>query len=152
MAKRRRRRIRGIAEPVLVREPLLVRLCASFVDNLTLILRIAFVMGAVLLVQDLRTLFNEVTEPVAQSTPAAAVSVDIETIDATEAHEPVLSERVEHALNCTYEDYRNAHYDECVKEPSRIYVRPQAEPDDTGLVIYDAPVIYARLDGYTNLE
>jgi len=109
-------------------------------------------MGAVLLVQDLRTLFNEVTEPVAQSTPAAAVSVDIETIDATEAHEPVLSERVEHALNCTYEDYRNAHYDECVKEPSRIYVRPQAEPDDTGLVIYDAPVIYARLDGYTNLE
>ena len=145
MAEKRRRNFRGIAEPVLVREPLLVRLCVAFVDNLTLILRIGLVMGAVLLVHDLRTLLEEMTQPVAESVPTPAVPVEIEAFGATEAQEPVLSDNVKHALKCTYEDYRNVHYDECVKEPSIIYLKPQADPDDTGLVMYEAPVLYARL-------
>jgi len=85
MATNHSRKFRGIAAPVFVREPLLVRLCTKFVDNLTLFLR-------------------------------------------------------------------NAHYDDCVKDPSRIYVSPYADPDDTGQVTYDAPVLYARLDAYTNVE
>jgi hypothetical protein len=152
MAKNRRRKFLGIAPPVLVREPLLVRLCTAFVENLTLILRTAFVVCAVLLVQDLRTLLEEVTQPIAESVPTPTVTVEIEAAGATEAQEPVLSEGVMHALNCTYEDYRNVHYDECVKDPSGIYQRPQAEPDDTGLVIYATPVLYARLDDYVSLE
>ncbi len=35
-----------IAAPVYVREPLFVRLCIGFVDNLTTILRTTFVVGA----------------------------------------------------------------------------------------------------------
>jgi hypothetical protein len=152
MAEQRRRNFRGVAEPVFVREPLLVRLCAAFVDNFTLILRTALVIGAVLLVHDLRTVVEKMTQPVAESVPTPAAPVEIEAIGTTEAQEPVLNESVMHALNCTYGDYRNAHYDECVTEPSRIYQRPQADPDDTGLVIYDAPVMYARLDDYTSLK
>ena len=49
---------RGIAPPVFVREPLLIRLCTAFVDNLTLILRTGLVMGALLLVHDLRILLE----------------------------------------------------------------------------------------------
>jgi hypothetical protein len=127
-------------------------LCTTFIDNLTLILRTGLVIGAVLLVHDLRVLLDEVTQPVAESVPAPAVPVENEAIDTTEAQEPVLSEGVMHALNCTYEDYRNAHYDECVEDPSRIYLREHADPDDTGHVIYDTPVLYARLDDYTSME
>ena len=152
MANKRRRNFRGVAEPVRVREPLLIRLCVAFVDNLILILKTALVMGAVLLVRDIRTALEEVNQPVAESVPAPAAPVEIEAIDATEAEDPVLSESVLHALNCMYTDYRNAHYDECVTEPSNIYPRPQADPDDTGLVIYDGPVLYARLDDYTSLQ
>jgi hypothetical protein len=144
----RRRKLRGVAPPALVREPLLIRLCTKFVENLTLILRIGLVMGAVLLVHELRILFEEVKQPVAESALARAVPVESEEIGTTEAQEPVLTDGVMHALNCTYGEYRDAHYDECVKDPSRIYLRPQADPDDTGYVMYDAPVMYARLDDY----
>jgi hypothetical protein len=147
MAKNRTRKLRGIAAPVLVREPLLVRLCSSFVENLTLILRTGLILGAVLLVHDLRLFLQEITPPtVAESAPVTAVPDDGEAMSTAEARKPVLSERVIHALNCTYERFRNEHYDECVKDSSRIYPRPQADPDDTGYVIYDAPVLYARLD------
>ena len=152
MATIRSRKIRGIAAPVLVREPLLVRLCTKFVDNLTLVLRTGLVMGAVLLVHDLRILLDEVTQPVAESVPALAVPVENEAIGTTETQEPVLSEGVMHALNCTYENYRNTHYDECVNDPSHIYLRPDADPDNTGQVYYDARILYARLDSNTSVE
>ena len=148
MAEKRRRIIRGIAEPYFVREPLLVRLCTAFVDNLVLILRTAFVMGALLLVQDLRILFEEAKQPVVEVVPVPTIPVEVVAVDAREVQDPVLSERVRQALNCTYEDYRDAYYDECVKEPSGIYPRPQADPDDTGLVIYQSRVLYASLDDY----
>lgn len=145
MAKRERYALRGIAEPVLVREPLLIRLCTAFVDNLTLLLKTAFVFGAVLLIQDLRTLLEDVSQP----EPAPVGVVKTQEIDDSEPRGSMLTDSVKSALNCTYEDYRNAHYDECVKEPSQIYVRPQADPDDTGLVIRELPVMYARLKDYT---
>ena len=49
MARKHKRRLSGTAAPVLVREPLLLRLCSGFVNNLTLILRNAFIIGAILL-------------------------------------------------------------------------------------------------------
>lgn len=152
MAEKRRNNFRGIAAPVFVHKPLLVRLCTAFVDNLTLILRTAFVIGAVLLVQNLRIMFVEEPQTVAESEPVMDVSIEIDAIGETAAQEPVMSEGVRRALYCTHKNYRNAHYDECVREPSRIYLRPQADPDDTGLVIYDVPVLFARLDDHTSLE
>jgi hypothetical protein len=51
-----------------------------------------------------------------------------------------------HFLNCTFEDYRTTHYDECVEAPSNIYQRPQADPDDIGYVPHDVPILLARLN------
>ncbi len=67
MAISRRRKFRGIAPPVLIREPLLVRLCTTFVDNLTLILGTGLVLGAVMMVHDIRILLEEVTQPEAEA-------------------------------------------------------------------------------------
>ncbi len=146
MVKNRKHNIRGTAPPILVREPLILRLCTSFVNNLTLILKTGLVVGSVVLVHDLRVFFDEVNHPVAESVPVQVVPVEIEAADADAISEPVLSEGVLHALNCTYQDYRDSHYDECVKDQSRIYQRPEAGPDDTGYVFYDVPVLYARLN------
>jgi hypothetical protein len=58
----------------------------------------------------------------------------------------VLSDRVLHYLNCTYEDYRAAHYDECVEGPSDIYRKTDADPDDIGMVNRDALILLAQLE------
>jgi len=150
MAKDGKEKIRGVAAPILVREPLFVRLCTAFVDNLTLILRTGLIVGTVLFVHDLRLLLDDVNQPMAESVPAQAAPVESEAIDVTETLEPVLSDGVMHALNCTYQDYRDTHYDECIKVPSQIYPRPQADPDDTGLVIYDTPVLFAHLSSFSS--
>ena len=152
ITKVRKGRIRGVAAPIFVREPLFVRLCATFVENLTLLLRTGLILGAVLLVHDLRLLLDDVNQPVAESVPTLATPVEIEAIDVTETLEPVLSDGVMHALNCTYQVYRDTHYDECIKDPSQIYPRPQADPDDTGLVIYDTPVLFAHLNSFSSTE
>jgi hypothetical protein len=153
MARKRSFRLRGIAEPILVRRPLFVRLCSAFVDNLTLILRIGLVTGAIMLIQDLRSVSERTVQPVAEVAPepidpAGAIQPD----DASPEDDAVLSESVKQALNCTYESYRNEHYDDCVAEPSRIYVPRQAGPDDTGQIRYETPVMYARLDDRLVLE
>ena len=144
MVDKRRRSIRGLAEPVMVRKPLLIRLCEGFLANLTLILRTAFVIGAIFLVQDLRSLLEDSAQPAA--TTPAQVTVEVEPLEAPEAEESVLSEGVIHALNCTYEDFRNSHYDECVDDRSRIYPRPPGA-DDTGYILYDSPILYAHFQG-----
>ena len=152
MAKDGKDRIRGVAAPILVREPLFVRFCTAFVDNLTLMLRTGLILGAVVLVHDLRLLLDDVNEPVAESVPAQVAPVESEVIDVTETLEPVLSDGVMHALNCTYQDYRDTHYDECIEVPSQIYPRPQADPDDTGHVIYDTPVLFAHLNSFSSVS
>lgn len=152
MTKDRKGKIRGVAAPILVREPLFVRLCTAFVDNLTLIFRTGLILGAVVLVHDLRLLLDDVNEPMAESVPAQVAPAEIEAIDVTETMEPVLSDGVMHALNCTYQVYRDTHYDECIKDLSEIYPRPQADPDDTGLIIYETPVLFARLNRVSSAE
>jgi len=150
MARKRKRHLSGIAEPVLGREPLFVRSCTAFVNNLTRILQTAFIVGAIFLAQEFRSLTEDLpqavvefeTEPTAEPAP----------VFAPEPQESVLTERVKHYLNCTYEDYRITHYEECVEAPSRIYRGPEAESDDMGNVSYDLPVRLASLDDYTSFE
>lgn len=145
MTGNRKTELRGIAQPILVREPLFVRFCSAFVDNLALILRTAFVIGSLFLVQDLQLRIEKSGQPIAeiqaeQSEPTPT------PVEPTQTEEPVLSDGVKHALNCTFEDYRNENFDECVNGPSRVYQRPGAEEDDTGHLFYAKPELYASLD------
>ncbi len=146
MRRRFKQQVRGIAEPILVREPLLVRSCTAFVNNLTLILKTAFIVGAILLARDFRSLTEELGRSTVEGEPTLVVQ-EVETRSIVEPkpepQAPVLSERVTHYLNCTFEDYRAAHYDECIEGPSRIYQRPQAKPDDIGNIPYDVRHLYA---------
>jgi hypothetical protein len=73
MARKHKRRLSGIAAPVLVREPLLLRLCTGFVSNLALILRTAFIIGAIFLAQDFRDLTEELPQSMAEIEPATVV-------------------------------------------------------------------------------
>lgn len=134
--------MQGIAEPVLAGVPLFVRLCSAFVDNLASLLRVALVFGAIILVRDLRGLPDEAGQLVVDAEPPPVVT----EVEIPDEEDPFMSERIKHALNCTYDEYRRAHFDECVEEPSRIYAKPEADPDDTGRIMYDSPVLFARLD------
>ncbi len=145
MGRRRRNKLRGIAEPVLGREPLFVRLCSAFIENLTLILRAALVTGALFLVHDLSEFYDRVTDDAVEAETAEAES-ESATTEVTEVDVPVINDGVMHALNCTFTDYRDAHYDECVDEPSSVYPRPEADPDDIGFLAGDSPVMFASLD------
>ena len=155
MAGKLRKGFRGIAAPALVREPLLIRMCSAFVNNLTLLLRIAFIGGVIFFVQDFRSLTDEFSQPVAEiDSDLAAPEVNDEPADAPELQKPLLTEGVMQALNCTYRDYRNAHYTECVgvDAPSKVYPSPHANPDDTGSVTHHASAVqFARLDGDVGL-
>ena len=147
MARRRKSKLRGIAEPVLGCEPLLIRLCSAFVDNLTLILRTALVTGALFLVQDLSEFYDRVADGVIE---AETAQIEIEKkpvpVEDIAIKESVINDRILHARNCTVAEYREAHYDDCVDEPSVVYPRPEAEPDDIGYLADDSPVMFASLD------
>jgi hypothetical protein len=146
MARKRMRQLRGLAEPCLTRVPLPVRLCSAFVDNLALILRVGLVLGAVAFIHDFHSITDEL-ESSAHRAAAPPTDVDDPRPPTQPApREPVLTERVKHYLNCTFEDYRAAHYDACVEEPSDIYRKPEAGPDDTGRLDHDTPVLFANLD------
>ncbi len=124
-----------------------MRLCVAFVDNLTLILRLAFIAGAFFLASDLRTLPEELNPPVVEVAPVQTNPVNRSApTPAIEEDPGWLTSGVKQALNCTYENFRSEHYDECVKEASSIYTRPQADPDDTGYIMYETRTLFARLD------
>lgn len=136
-------------EPVLSGEPLFVRACAAFVANLGLILRVAMLAGALLLFRDVDLLLEKFrpSESGIESLPVASLAPgEPQDVPAARPPEPALSEDARHFLNCTYEAYRNAHYDECVDGGSEIYARPDADPDNRGGLINELPVRYARLD------
>jgi hypothetical protein len=147
MARRGKIKLRGIAEPVLGREPLVIRLCSAFVDNLTLILRTALVTGALFLVQDLSDFYDRVADDAVEA-ETAQIELEKEPVpdDVIEAKEPVINDRILHARNCTITEYREAHYDDCVDEPSVVYPRPEADPDDIGYLADESPVMFASLD------
>jgi hypothetical protein len=134
-----------IVDPRGHRTPLFIRLCEAFVDNLANILRLGLVVGALFLVRDLA----ELRELVLPRGDAPLVSEQADVIEPLEPaageEEPWLSDGVKHALNCTHEDYRNAHYDDCVDDASEIYKRPGADPDDTGFILRESEVLFAGL-------
>lgn len=148
MAENRpRNAFRGIAEPFLSHEPLLIRFCRGLVDNLTTILRTGLVIGAVVLLQDLRDFMAENAPPVADVSPERAAPVEVEV---AAPRLPVITESVEMALNCTYTEFRNEHYDECVQDGSRVYKRPGADPDDTSQLFEPPEVLFAGALRVTN--
>jgi len=144
MSAKRKRSLGGIFEPMLVSEPLFIRLCAAFVDNLRIILQTAFVIGALLLVRELRIATEDVPAQAADAEPVT--SPVSEPGQPVEQAEPVVTDRVRHYLNCTYEAYRADHYAECVEEPSRVYTSPQPGPDDMGHFHEPAIVLLARIE------
>jgi len=147
MARTHKKKLQGIAEPVLGREPLFIRLCSAFVDNLTLILRTALVTGALFLVQDLSDFYDRVADDAVEA-ETAQTEVETKPVPAEDivVEEPVINDRILHARNCTITEYREAHYDDCVDEPSSVYPRPEADPDDVGFLTDDSPVMFASLD------
>ena len=149
MAGKANRGLRGIAAPVFAGEPLLVRLCSAFVDNLATILRGALIGGALLLVSEFDSLMDRLDRPEPDAKPTVAeTAVDVAPPDAPAPIEPVVNDRVLHYLNCTYEEYRARNYAECVDEPSGIYRAPEAGPDDTGSLSRQLPVRFARVGGF----
>jgi hypothetical protein len=145
MVGKAKQRLRGIAAPVLPDKPLFVRLCVAFVDNLAMILRGAFILGALALTQQLDTFSEDLALPLADLDPVVEQPVtEFAPVVPTEPEQPVLTDRVTHFLNCTYEAYRKAHYAECVDEPSGIYRPPEADPDDTGSLYWPSPMRVVR--------
>lgn len=127
---------------------LIARLCIVFVDNLTLMMRTALVVGAIFLVQDLRLATEKFRQPLVEVEPVMAVhEIAAEPAVEPEPQDSLLNEQVTHFLNCTYEDYRTLHYDECVEGHSSVYLRPPAD-DDTGYVRRDVQMLLARLDDH----
>lgn len=145
MTGKPKQRLRGIAAPVLPDKPLFVRFCVAFVDNLAMILRAAFILGALAFAQQLDNLSEDLAPPIADLDPVVEKPV-IEPLPLApvEPGQPVLTDRVTHFLNCTYEAYRSDHYAECVDEPSGIYRPPEADPDDTGSLLQSSPLRVAR--------
>ena len=136
---------RDLAAPLLGRAYAVARACRTFVDNLPMLLRIAFIAGALLLARDLRNAGDHLVRAPAD-TEAARPLADAEPAQPPPERVPALSDRTRHFLNCTYEAYRRAHYDECVTGPSAVYPRPPEDPDDMGLALFEEPVRFARLD------
>lgn len=145
MTGRRKHRLRGIAAPVLPGEPLVIRFCRAFVDSLAMLLRGAFIVGALLLVHEFDRLAEGLSPPVTdvETLPVPAADA-IEPPVPAAPEPPALTDRVRHYLNCTYEAYRRENYAECVEEPSGIYGAPEADPDDTGTLLRQLPVRFAR--------
>ena len=126
-------------DPVTTGEPLFVRFCRGVVDNLRLILEVAFLAGAFFLAQDFRDF--HVPQPVAEIDPPP---VHVEpSVDEPVPETPVVTDRVKHYLQCTYEEYRAQHYAECVDAESDIYNDPVADPDDTGHIFREPPLLLA---------
>ncbi len=145
MSRYRRDNLRGHAEPVWRERPLFIRFCEAFVENLSLILKVALVFGAIAFVQKL----PDSSEP--QPTDVIALEEEArEEIEIPTEGEDWKSPGVLHALNCTYTDYREQHYDECVEDSSEVYKRPGADPDDTSFVPRDDLLLYASLNEDAN--
>lgn len=144
MRNRPDHRLKGLAEPLIGGGLLLVRAAAAFVDNLAMILRIAFITGAVFLVGEIREFTAEMSARYPDAAPAP-VAVEAPPPEATPAAGPVLSDRSLHFLNCTYDEYRRENYASCVEEPSEVYPPPEADPDDRGNAVREAPIRFAAL-------
>lgn len=145
---RRRNELRGTAQPTLVREPLFVRLCTALVDHLGLILKTAMLLAAAVFMQELQSSFSGTEQADRlEPTPAIVTTNPVAPTVENEGAEPVLNEGVLQALNCTYAEYRNTHYDECVREPSQVYPKPVGDEPGGAWFHNPAPgVLLARLD------
>lgn len=141
MRQRQRKKWQGLAAPGVGQLPLLIRACNAFVDNLTTMMRLALVIGAVFLVRDLHNAGDIAASATRAEPPVVQRNDDVEAEtenDPTVA--PVLTDAVQQALNCTFKAYRDAHYKDCVDEPSAVYAPPERAGDDTSHRIEASPL------------
>jgi hypothetical protein len=137
---------RRIVDPRGHRVPVFIRLCEAFVDNLSQILRLGLIVGGIVLVQELLVLRELLDEPEIADHVEAAEGPALPT-EVPDSPEPLLTDEIIHAQNCTRKEYWSAHYDECFPEGSEVYPRPNtADPDDTGFLLHDSPVLFAGLE------
>lgn len=120
-----------------------MRFCAAVVDNLPMMLRVLFLAGALLLANDIRSVPGELARQTADT--ASASILPPEESAPAETDPPLLTEGVRQALACTYRDYRESHFDECVDASSVIYERPNEDDDGTGYVPVRRPILLAAL-------
>ena len=126
------------------RVTLLIRFCTAFTDNLPLLLKTAFVTGALFFAHDFHSQVGELVRRPQLDVPLAKESTPPDLPEATPP--PVVNERVRHFLNCTYEAYRREHYETCVESPSDVYKGPPPDDNDTGSILYEQPVLFAYLE------
>jgi hypothetical protein len=122
-------------------EPLLLTFLRGFVENLSVILRVLLVAGAILFIREIPRLQPHWQSPVAESEGEMAAPPPKVAAPIDEA-ERASNERVRHYMQCTYKSYRDVHFDACADD-SRIYRRPATEPDETGYVPYEKAVLFA---------
>lgn len=148
MNRQTRRKLRGIAEPVLPGEPLFIRACRAFVDNYVTLLRTAMLVGALLLVSDIDNMTSRLDPPAPGQLQVleSAESAPRPPPDDAVAEPALLTDGIRHALSCTYEEFRKEHYDECFDGGSEVYARPDAGPDNRGGLLELPPERYASLD------
>lgn len=143
MSQQRKQKFRGSASPLRSREPIFIRLCSTFVDNLTLILRIGFVFGVAFLVHTIADEFRATPQSSAAQIAEQSATEQSEAPElVTEKEESLLSDRVKLARDCTYREFREAHYEECVESDSAIW----HNPNGSGSVTRESPVRYALLN------
>ena len=146
MLRQSGRGFQAAAAPMQSRVTRLIRFCTAFTDNLPLLLKTAFVMGALYFAHDFHSQVGDlVRHPQPQlDVPLATESTLLDV--AEETPPPVVNERVRHFLNCTYEAYRREHYETCVESPSDVYKGPPPDDDDTGSILYEQTVLFAYLE------
>ena len=111
-----------------------------------MILRVGLVFGAVFFVQELGEFVADNSVPTAELLPEETNRSEPNSASKPNGDDEWLTDGVKLALRCTYEEYRDAHYEECVDEPSLVYEQPNSEADDTTLVFGETRALLASVE------
>ena len=120
---------------------LLPRACRAFVDNYANLLRLGLIVGGLYLVSALPERMQLAPPPMAESRPAPEIPA-LES-NPVEQENPVLSEGVLRALNCTKRDYQRENYSDCDLADSEVYSQDEIFKDDGSRTILDVETLYA---------
>lgn len=122
-------------------QSLLMQACRVFVDNYANLLRLGLVAGGLYFVSVFPDRLQIVPAPVVDTLPAP----EPPAIEAgpDEQEEPLMSEGVLRALNCTKRDYQREHYSDCELADSEVYTQDEIFKDDGSRTILDVETLYA---------
>ncbi len=149
MARRRApnpRRLGGKAPD----DALLVRFFRAFTANYATLLRVAFLVGVLAIIDPLLSrietsvdVAHEHPEPV-ESAPVAAEATETRPEALPTIRE--LDQGWKHYHQCTSDkSYRDANFDACFPDGTTVYERPKADEDDGSLLLFlEQDTLYAR--------